>query len=221
MIADIGLVGFPNAGKSTILSALSRAKPRIASYPFTTLRPQLGIMDYSDLRKISIADLPGVVEGAHMNVGMGHKFLKHIERTKLLFFLVDIYGFQLSPSHPCRSAIENIIFLIKELELFNPNLLKKPAILAINKIDLANASTQADIITKQAEKIVEHFQKVPQEYVPRGDFKFEKIFQISAKERIGTEDLKLNLRDLLDYHADSEKKIVENNTLRKAYNVYI
>ncbi|CAD5117182.1 DgyrCDS5981 [Dimorphilus gyrociliatus] len=209
LIADIGLVGFPNAGKSTILSAISRARPRIASYPFTTLRPQLGIMQYSDLRKISIADLPGLVEGAHLNVGMGHKFLKHVERTKLLLFLVDVYGFQLSAAHPCRSAIENIIFLIKELELFNPSLLEKPAVLAINKIDLANASDQADLIAKQALSVESYFDKVPEEYVPSRSFRFDKIYNISAKERIGTEELKISLRELLDYYADkdNEKKM--------------
>ncbi len=94
LIADVGLVGFPNAGKSTLLKAVSRAKPKIANYPFTTIKPNLGHLAYPDQRLIQMADLPGLIEGAHYNVGMGHKFLKHVERTKMMLFVVDIGGFQ-------------------------------------------------------------------------------------------------------------------------------
>ncbi|GBP09604.1 GTP-binding protein 10 homolog [Eumeta japonica] len=124
LIADVGLVGFPNAGKSTFLKAISNAKPKIASYPFTTIRPQIGTVNYSDLRSITIADLPGLIEGAHANFGMGHKFLKHVERTRLLLFMVDIFGFQLSPQHEKRDCLENIFALNKELELYDPSLLE-------------------------------------------------------------------------------------------------
>jgi Obg family GTPase CgtA len=136
---DIGLVGFPNAGKSTLLKAVSHAKPKIASYPFTTVRPNVGIINYKDLREISMADLPGLIEGAYANKGMGHRFLKHVERTKLLLLIVDINGFQLSPQYPHRSCLETILLLNKELELYNKDLLEKPSMLLINKMDTENA----------------------------------------------------------------------------------
>lgn len=101
----------------------------------TTLRPQLGIVEYKDLRQISVADLPGLIEGAHVNIGLGHKFLKHIERTKLLLMVVDLLGFRLSVLHDFRTCIENIYALNKELELYNKELLERPCILVLNKID--------------------------------------------------------------------------------------
>ncbi|XP_035216048.1 GTP-binding protein 10-like [Stegodyphus dumicola] len=111
LLADVGFVGFPNAGKSTLLSALSKAKPKIASYPFTTIEPNVGILKYPDCREISAADLPGLIEGAHVNYGMGHKFLKHCLRTKVLLFVVDIGGFRLNLNSPFRDAFETIMFL--------------------------------------------------------------------------------------------------------------
>lgn len=92
LIADVGFVGFPNAGKSTLLKAISRARPKIASYPFTTIQPNLGICEFKDMRRMSLADLPGLIEGASYNLGMGHKFLKHVERTRMLLFVVDVNG---------------------------------------------------------------------------------------------------------------------------------
>ena len=136
IIADIGLVGFPNAGKSTLLKAISNARPKIASYPFTTIMPQIGVLEYSDYRQITVADLPGLIENAHKNIGMGHQFLKHVERTRLLMLIVDINGFQLSQKHQRRNCLENVYSLNKELELYDSTLLEKPSILLVNKMDL-------------------------------------------------------------------------------------
>ncbi|KAG7173324.1 GTP-binding protein 10-like, partial [Homarus americanus] len=137
LLADVGLVGFPNAGKSTLLGSISRAKPKIA---ITTLQPNIGMAEFHDGRQISIADLPGLIEGAWANVGMGHKFLRHVERTKLLLFVVDINGFQLGPQHPHRTPTENIILLNKELEIYSSNLLEKPALLKFAQISLKSST---------------------------------------------------------------------------------
>ncbi|XP_020770651.2 GTP-binding protein 10 isoform X3 [Odocoileus virginianus] len=149
LIADIGLVGFPNAGKSSLLSKISHAKPAIADYAFTTIKPELGKIMYSDFKQISVADLPGLIEGAHMNKGMGHKFLKHIERTKQLLFVVDISGFQLSSQTHYRTAFETIILLSKELELYKEELQTKPALLAVNKMDLPDAQDKFHVLMNQ------------------------------------------------------------------------
>ena len=113
LIADVGFVGFPNAGKSTLLKAISRASPKIASYPFTTLEPKIGVVEFPDLRRMKLADLPGLIEGASDNLGMGHKFLKHVERCSLLLFIVDINGFQFKVDTQHRSAAETVKLLSK------------------------------------------------------------------------------------------------------------
>ena len=118
------------------MKAISKARPKIASYPFTTIKPNLGHIVYEDEREISMADLPGLIEGAHINVGLGHKFLKHVERTLCNVFVIDIQGFQLNPSSARRSALETLILLNKELEMYNPDLLSKPAICIVNKVRL-------------------------------------------------------------------------------------
>lgn len=112
----------------------------------TTMRPQIGIMEYPDFRQISVADLPGLIEGAHANIGMGHKFLKHIERTKLLLMVVDLFGFKLSAVHRLRTCIQNIFALNKELELYDAELLERPCILLLNKIDEDGAQREYDNI---------------------------------------------------------------------------
>ena len=151
VIADLGLVGFPNAGKSTLLKAISQAKPKIASYPFTTIKPNLGQILYNDQREISMADLPGLIEGAHYNVGMGHQFLKHVERTSILLFVVAIDGFQLNPNSAHRSAYETVALLNKELELYNPDILLKPAICLINKMDVEGADEKLEMFMRHVE----------------------------------------------------------------------
>ncbi len=127
LLADVGLVGFPNAGKSTLLSVVSAAKPKIADYPFTTLTPNLGIVSYRDYKSFVMADIPGIIEGAHVGKGLGHRFLRHIERNSILLFLV--------PSDSQNISKEYKI-LLGELKQFNPELLAKDRILAITKSDL-------------------------------------------------------------------------------------
>ncbi|XP_018574706.1 GTP-binding protein 10 homolog isoform X2 [Anoplophora glabripennis] len=205
LIADIGLVGFPNAGKSTLLKAISQAKPKIASYPFTTVRPNLGILTYSDLRQISMADLPGLIEGAHANKGMGHQFLKHVERTKLILMIIDIHGFQLSPQYPHRSCLETIMLLIKELELYNEDLLNKPSMLLINKMDSEGSIEKYKEIKDQLTNLKGFFENYPEEMRPNKILKFCDIIPMSAKESTGDVDLvKDRLRKLLDVLADLE-----------------
>jgi GTP-binding protein len=130
LIADVGLVGFPNVGKSTLISRISAAKPAIADYPFTTLVPNLGVVDMDELRSFVIADIPGLIEGAHRGHGLGTKFLKHVERTKILLHLVDV-----SP-YTGRNPVQDFKTVLKELEAFSPRLVERHQILAANKIDL-------------------------------------------------------------------------------------
>ena len=133
IIAEAGLVGYPNAGKSTLLTAISRARPRIASYPFTTLHPQIGIVEYEDLHRLTVCDVPGLIDGAHRNVGLGHEFLRHIERCTVLVLLLDMAGTD------GRAPWDDYKTLLKELELYDPDLLKKRRLVAANKMDEAAA----------------------------------------------------------------------------------
>ncbi|MCD6202178.1 MAG: GTPase ObgE [Bacteroidales bacterium] len=137
ILADVGLVGFPNAGKSTLLSTITAAKPKIADYPFTTLVPQLGIVPYRDDRSFVMADIPGIIEDAHQGKGMGTRFLRHIERNALLLFMVPADS---------RNITEEYRILLKELNEFNPELLDKRRILAITKSDLLDKELMNEII---------------------------------------------------------------------------
>jgi len=140
LLADVGLVGFPNAGKSTLISRISAARPKIADYPFTTLTPNLGVVRLSDERSFVVADVPGLIEGAHRGLGLGHQFLRHLERTKVLVHLVDVSGAS------GRDPVVDLDTVRRELELFQPTLAAKPQIVAANKIDALDPS-QRDQIT--------------------------------------------------------------------------
>jgi len=131
LLADVGLIGLPNAGKSTFLSVISSARPRIAEYPFTTLAPVLGVVKLHDFRSFVVADIPGLIEGAHRGIGLGFQFLRHTERTKVLLHLVDISD--LSPGDP----VENFETICREIGLYNEELLKKPQIVVGTKLDVA------------------------------------------------------------------------------------
>jgi GTP-binding protein len=128
VIADVGLIGMPNAGKSTLLSRISSAKPKVADYPFTTLTPNLGIVKYREFDGFVVADIPGLIEGAHLGKGLGIQFLKHIERTKVLVFLIDTAN--------SKNVAMDYKILKNELRSFNPSLLRKPKLIVLNKMDL-------------------------------------------------------------------------------------
>ncbi len=174
-IADVGLVGFPNAGKSTLISRLSNAKPEIAPYPFTTRRPNLGVVGFDDFYSYVIADIPGLIEGASQGKGLGHEFLRHIERTKVLAFVLDVSDFAQIPP---KEAFE---ILRSELENYSPDLLKKPAIVVLNKIDAVSDPS-----------VIEELKKYFKE-----KYGLE-VIAISALTGEGLKELKYKLRELIE-----------------------
>lgn len=180
----------------------------------TTIRPQIGTIDYSDLRSITVADLPGLIEGAHANFGMGHKFLKHIERTRLLLFMVDIFGFQLSPKHPHRDCLSNIYALNKELELYDPTLLEKPCVLLLNKMDKEGAQDLLKKLKPRIRDLNSSLSECPEEVRPSRVLKFEHILPISAKNSTRITQVKQLLRDTLDTIA-AEHMVVDNEVLKE------
>jgi GTP-binding protein len=149
LIADVGLVGLPNAGKSTLLSRLSRAKPKIADYPFTTTEPQLGIVELSGLRRFVMADLPGLIEGAHEGHGLGDAFLRHIERTRLIMHVVDVL-----PGDGRPSPTEAYRVIREELEQYSPNLAAKPELIVANKMDLTGSLGAVDELRESLDRSV-------------------------------------------------------------------
>jgi GTP-binding protein len=144
LLADVGLVGFPNAGKSTLISRISAARPKIADYPFTTLTPNLGVVGLSDDRSFVVADVPGLIEGAHRGQGLGHQFLRHLERTKVLVHLVDVSG------ATGRDPVADLDVIRRELELFAPELAAKPQIIAANKVDAVDEPERIRAVESRA-----------------------------------------------------------------------
>lgn len=199
LIADIGLIGFPNVGKSTILSTISAAKPKIANYHFTTLQPNLGVVRIAEEKSFIIADIPGLIEGAHEGLGLGHDFLKHIERTKVLVHVLDISGSE------ARDPIEDFHKINKELSQYNIKLEDKPQIIAANKTDILNEEDQ--------EKILERLRK---EVEGEG----YKIYPVSAATLAGIEELKYGMWELLskaewDYETFDEDYVFIEDDLEK------
>jgi GTP-binding protein len=154
LLADVGLVGFPNAGKSTLIARVSAARPKIADYPFTTLTPNLGLVRLSDDRSFVIADVPGLIEGAHRGLGLGHQFLRHLERTKVLVHLVDV-----SPGS-LRDPVHDLDAVRRELQLFRPELAAKPQIVAANKIDVADDEERVRRLGRRARALSLPFLRV-------------------------------------------------------------
>jgi GTPase len=144
LLADVGLVGFPNAGKSTLISRVSAARPKIADYPFTTLTPNLGVVAMSDDRSFVVADVPGLIEGAHRGLGLGHQFLRHLERTKVLVHVVDVSGAS------GRDPATDLDTVRHELQMFQPELAAKPQLVAANKIDALDDEERALAVESRA-----------------------------------------------------------------------
>ncbi len=147
VLADVGLLGYPNAGKSTFISAVSSAKPKIADYPFTTLYPNLGVVRIGSFQSFVVADIPGLIEGASDGAGLGHRFLKHLQRTRLLLHLIDVAPIDES------DVVSSANALLKELEAYDSTMLSKPRFLVINKIDLVDKQTLAEVESSLREKL--------------------------------------------------------------------
>jgi GTP-binding protein len=177
VIADVGLVGFPNVGKSTFLSRVTNAQPKIANYHFTTLNPNLGVVDLEGADGFVIADIPGLIEGASEGVGLGHEFLRHIERTRVLIHMVD------AASTEGRNPIEDIRAINKELEAYNPEIAKRPQIIAANKTDCFYGDEKDRVL-----------QLLKDEFEPEG----MRVFPISAVTGQGVKELLYYAKKMLD-----------------------
>jgi GTP-binding protein len=147
LLADVGLVGYPNSGKSTLIARISAARPKIADYPFTTLTPNLGVVGLSDNRSFVVADVPGLIEGAHRGLGLGHQFLRHLERTKVLVHLVDV------SSATGRDPVTDLDTIRKELELFQPTLAAKLQLVAASKIDAVDDESRVAALARRASEL--------------------------------------------------------------------
>jgi GTP-binding protein len=179
IIAEVGLTGYPNAGKSTLLTAISHARPKVAPYPFTTLHPQIGIVEYSDFYRLTVCDVPGLIEGAHRNVGLGHQFLRHIERCKVLVLLLDMAGTD------NRAPWDDYQNLLKELELYDATLLERPRLVVANKMDEPAAE-------ENLKKFKRRIRKTP-------------VLPIAAAFDEGIEKFKKVIREAVEDASHSEK----------------
>ena len=179
VIADVGLVGFPNVGKSTLLSRVSNARPKIANYHFTTLNPHLGVVDLQDGQGFVMADIPGLIEGASQGIGLGHDFLRHIERTKVLVHVVDVASVE------GRDPVEDIRTINAELKAYNPSLLERPQVIAANKVD--------SIYNTGEEDWEDPVERLKREFEPEGI----QVFAISAVTGQGVKELLYHVNDLL------------------------
>ena len=185
LLADVSLVGLPSVGKSTFLSKVSRAKPKIADYHFTTLSPNLGVVKTKDNRSFVMADLPGLIEGASMGIGLGDKFLKHIERTKVIAHIIDMSGIE------GRNPYDDFVMINSELEKYNPKLLKKPMIVIANKMDMPNSESNLADFKKKVDC---------------------EVYPVSAITMSGIDDVLMHLADLVS-RTNSEPLYEENEFL--------
>lgn len=193
LLADVGLIGFPNVGKSTILSVVTKATPKIANYHFTTITPNLGVVNAIEGKSFVLADIPGLIEGANEGTGIGHEFLRHVERTKMLIHVVDISGIE------GRDPIEDFYRINKELELFNPRLASRQQIIAANKIDLLGD--------------IETYNNFEKKMIEEG----YKVFPISAATNSGIKELMQYVTEALDKIEDSI--LEEIDTDHKTYSM--
>lgn len=185
LIADVGLVGFPNAGKSTLISVISAAKPKIADYPFTTLEPNLGVVDMGDFKTFVVADIPGLIEGASEGAGLGDRFLRHVERTKFILHLVDVSSFS------GRDPVEDYQIINRELAAYNEDLAHRPQIVVATKIDSLDDPDRLSSLREQAKKDGKPF------------------FAISSVVSTGVKDLVSEVARLLTQITRVEKRGVE------------
>jgi len=217
-IADVALTGFPNAGKSSLLRLISRARPKVGNYPFTTINPMVGSVFYTDNSQLSVADLPGLIEDAHLNKGMGHRFLRHVERTNLITLVVDVNGFQLKSSQPYRSPIDTIILLLKELFLYQDILLDRPLLLVLNKMDTENAAQKANQIYDDLLNIKNHPLLMDCEFSEEilnaveglCCDNFQNVFPLSATTGEGADQFKEALYHILPRNVNTDEEYDED-----------
>ena len=190
LLADVGLLGFPSAGKSTFLSVVTAAKPKIGAYPFTTITPNIGVVALEDGRDFVIGDMPGIIEGAAEGVGLGLQFLRHIERTKVLLHLIDMSGME------GRDPFEDYQTILDELEKHDPELARKPQVIVANKMDMPDSADNLEIFKEQLDALDNDYE----------------LYEISALRRDGVMAVLYRASELLDEYEEQEDEIVELDT---------